>query len=128
METLYKNALCISITILCFSCNSVKKDILFDYTENWRKDSLGCKNLRNKKYSDSINDRIDFKNKNEMNLINYLGNYDKSTSNEKYKYLIYFFDTKCHNNAIIDSVDHCYLQYRINLKTSKVIDYQNICQ
>lgn len=120
--------LSLSIIATFFSCNLNQKDTIFEYTENWRKDSLGCIGLRNKQYSDSINYKIEFKDKSEKKLIKYLGNYDKSLSNDKYKYAIYFFDTRCNNNTVIDSIDHCFLQYRIDLSTNKIIDYQNICQ
>ncbi len=128
MEILSKYVLCTSLVILFFSCTSVQNDIFFDYTKNWRKDALGCMNLRSKEYSDSINDKFNFINKREKNLIKYLGKSDRIRSNENYRYLIYYFGTNCHNGAIIDTVDHCYLQYRINLKSNKVLDYQNICQ
>lgn len=129
MEILNKNTLFFSlITTMFFSCNFNQNDKLLELTENWRKDTLGCMNLRNKQYSDNINKEINFKGKSEIYLIKYLGKSNKVKANSKYKYLVYYFDTRCENNIIVDSIDQCHLQYRIDLRTEKIVDYQNICQ
>lgn len=129
METLNKNILFFSLIMaMFFSCDFNQKDTLLELTENWRKDTLGCMNLRSKQYSDSINEKINFKNKPETYLIKYLGKSNKVKVSDKYKYFVYYFDTKCENNILVDSIDQCYLQYRIDAKTEKIIDYQSICQ
>ena len=111
------------------SCSPTKEVEYDNLTKNWKKDSLGCLNLRSKFYSDSINKKIIFKNKSESFITLYLGKSNKREVRGEYKYYIYYFNTKCNvNNRIIDSVDKCYLQYRINSKTRKVLDFQNICE
>jgi hypothetical protein len=122
-----KNYLIIFLITIFISCNSTKTDNN-RLTENWKKDSLGCMNIRNKQYSDLINKRITFKNMPESFLIKYLGKSNKIENDDNYRYYIYYFNTQCVNNRIIDTVEKCYLQYRINLKTLNIVDYKNICQ
>ena len=64
----------------------------------------------------------------ESSLIRYLWRSNKIVNDENYKYYIYYFNTQCFDNHVNDTVDKCYLQYRINPKTLKVIDYKNICE
>ena len=128
MEVLNKRILIIIFTIILFSCKSRKKDNHSNITQSWKKDSLGCMNLRNKNYSDKINKKINFIAKSEKYLIKKLGKYNKVIINDKYKFYLYYYGTSCQNNKIIDSVDYCYLEYRVNIKTKTIVDYQNVCR
>jgi hypothetical protein len=129
METQFKKLLLL-LGLIFFSCNSssIQDKSLFEYTKKWRDDKSGCMNLRNKSYSDSINSKIDFNNFYERDIIKYLGDYDNKVETTDYRYLNYFYNSRCSKEVVIDSVEKCYLQYQVDIKTKKIIKHLNICE
>ena len=99
-------------------------DTLLKYTDEWKKDSLGCLKLRTKRKAEKIiemltRDRID-----EKKLYQNLGkpNEIKKTPDGGYV-LTYYFDSVCRNGKLVNGSDKCYANIYMLFDVYKSVDY-----
>jgi hypothetical protein len=94
--------------------------------QRWRQDSLGCENFRSKLIAEDLLDSFSLMNKSENEFLQVFGKPNSSNrlASDEVLY-IYYFDSKCKSNVLIDTADYCIANF---IFKSNKLAYKNfIC-
>jgi len=108
----------------CISLFSHKKEE--DNLMYWKLDVFGCKGYRNKEHAYYIRDSLDLRNTNKRFVINKIGTPDLIKTNNNEIILKYYFDSKCNNGVLIDSIDYCWVEIQLisnRVKSTTILCY-----
>lgn len=82
--------------------------------EKWKNDKCGCFKNRNFKNALAINNFFENKNVQKSYLFEKIGYPDSIFVDTHDSCAVYFFDSRCENGVLIDSIDYCWLSFNIN--------------
>lgn len=130
-----RNTIVLLFVFFAIACSSTKvenqsvsvDDTLDIYLANWRKDSLGCLQLRSKKASYFLIEKMDLIEKTENQVVSILGTPNTIYCDGEKVRLKYYFGSLCDNGLINDSADFCWVEYVFLKSNGKVIDINHIC-
>ena len=119
--------LLLPLTFLLQNCtyNSYDSDPL---VRQWRKDSLGCIELRSEAAARTLYYRYKLKDKTSNEIIDVLGPPNKMLDNGAGLWLEYYFGTTCSGDKLIDSIEYCQASLFYIDKTKKDCDLSITCQ
>ena len=78
--------------------------------ENWKKDSIGCLNLRTKAGFEYLNAIMILKDKSLSDISVLLGSPNEIEKSDGSTTLIYWYNSICGNNRIIENTDYCWVE------------------
>jgi hypothetical protein len=94
----------------------------------WKNDSLGCIGLRTAEKARLLFKQYNLQKKNREAIIEVLGKPNKISDNGSQLSLVYYFDTKCNNGKIIDSIEHCSASFFYIDKKKQDCSLSTACQ
>lgn len=104
-----------------------KPDSINQILQEWRKDSLGCLNLRNTKTAEIIANYFNLQTLSLKKAVDLLGNPTYTDTGSNYIYIDYFFNTNCDkfSGKIYDNTSVCGLQltYQKSKQDSCTFDF-----
>ena len=81
----------------------------------WKYDRLGCLKLRNESMSETLIDGFKLESASEYRFVEIFGQPNVKTERNGDKILIYYFDSVCKDNKIIENSDYCYAEFIFRL-------------
>lgn len=94
----------------------------------WKADSLGCRGLRTAEKARVLYSQYNLKTKTSNEVTEILGNPNKIIDSETQLSIVYYFDTRCSDGKIIDSIEHCSASFFYIDKKSKDCSLSTSCQ
>jgi len=94
----------------------------------WKNDSLGCSGFRTAEKAKSLYKQYDLKLKTSGEIIKLLGKPNKIIGNGTQLSLAYYFDTKCSEGKVIDSIEHCTASFFYINRAKKDCSLSTSCQ
>ena len=94
----------------------------------WKRDSSGCLNLRNKEKGELLVDSLNLMMKKRNEIENIIGKPNKILYGDEKEIIRYFFNSGCtpDRTLMLDSVDYCMMD--IMFKNDSIIDISYTCQ
>lgn len=112
MGTLKNSILSFIIVLISLSCSNYKKVNNFNNKTNaWKKDSLGCLNIRNKQLSEYIIIKNNLYGKTSRKFYKNFGKPNNTKETNKGFIVEYYFNSSCHEIIDNDERDYCTAQY-----------------
>lgn len=94
----------------------------------WKNDSLGCNGLRTAEKAKALYKQYDLNVKTSNEITEILGKPNKIMDNGTQLSLAYYFDTKCSEGKVIDSIEHCTATFFYIDKAKKDCSLSTSCQ
>ena len=98
-------------------------DSLMQYSNDWKKDSLGCLKLRSKEKGEAI---INFLRRDSITrrlLYEYLGKSNELHKSKDSTILVYYFDCNCNSGYLVHGSDKCYAKFYLKSDVLENTDF-----
>lgn len=93
----------------------------------WREDSLGCSRIRDRKKAKLLSEYILSKSMNRADVVLLLGAPDKLGGGGGKLNMEYYFDAFCQNDVVVDTLDYCWMNIVVSLKSDSVMSINMPC-
>jgi len=129
MGRLKNNTILFFLVIIIFACANKnhysKKTNNYETVEinGWKRDSLGCLNVRNKKLSEDLLDKYYLRKNSFNDFKKVFGKPNKINKNKDEIILEYYFDSSCHKIYDESERDYCIAQYYFESDVLKNVLY-----
>ncbi len=109
--------------IVLSSCAKIGQDDL----SSWRKDRYGCEGHRDQEMLERILKDVDLNAIYQSDLNRLLGRPDTVIYDAEFMFHKYYFSGRCKAGKIVDSIDHCFAQFRFDHFKKQIVDHKTVC-